>query len=314
MNRSIQFITSGLVISSLFLITIAFAQQRPALTLEEAVAASVAHSNQLKIDESKIKAGNASVRDAKNNRLPDVDISGQYIRVNQPDISLKFNPTGSDDGDENSGGSFPEVDQAMIGMATATLPLFTGGKINNSIASAKFLETAMRLDAKRDRQEVIQNTIAAYYNLYKAQAAVTLVQENLRSSRQRVKDFQNMEANGLVARNDLLKVQLQESNLELTLINAQNNVDVCNYNFNLMLGLDGETHLVLDSISRDVVSLTRPIDEWEVIALENRADYKALESRQQAAEAGVNVAKSAYYPTLALKSRPPPQAPDRPKA
>ena len=304
MNKSIQLITSALVIGSLLLHGAAYGQQTHPLSLEEAIAASLAHSNQLKADQSKIKAASATVQDAKNSRLPDVDISGQYLRMNQPNIDLKFGGSaeGSNDSEAGSDGGFPAVDQAMIGMASASLPLFTGGKINNSIASAKYLETAVQLDAQRDQQQVIQNTVAAYYNLYKAQAAVDLVKENLKSSQQRVKDFQNMEANGLVARNDLLKVQLQESNLELTLINAQNNVDVCNYNFNLMLGFDGETHLVLDSIAQEAVSLTQPMDEWETLALENRADYQALESRQQAAQAGVNIAKSAYYPTLALSA------------
>lgn len=304
MNKSISLITSGLIIGSLLVAEIVSAQQPHPLSLEEAVASSLAHSNELKIDESKIKAGVAAVQDAKNNRLPDVDVSGQYMRVNQPNINLKFGSSdeNTDDGESSGGGSFPAVNQAMLGMASASFPLFTGGKINHAIASAKFLETAMRLDAKRDRQLVIQNTVAAYYNLYKAQAAVALVQENLKSSQQRVKDFQNMEANGLIARNDLLKVQLQESNLELTLINAENNANVANYNFNLMLGLDGQESLTLDTAAWATTSLTQPIDTWEAKALDSRADYQALESRSQAAQAGIKIAKSAYFPALAISA------------
>lgn len=303
MNKFIRLIPSAFLIGSFFVTEFAAAQQSPPLSLEQAIISSLAHSNELKIDQSKLKAAAAAVQNAKNNRLPDVDVSGQYLRVNQPNIDLKYGSSEENaSGGDNNGGPLPAVNQAMIGMASASLPLFTGGKINHAIASAKFLETAMRLDAERDRQHIIQNTVAAYYNLYKAQAAVSLVKENLKSSQQRVKDFQNMEANGLVARNDLLKVQLQESNLELTLINAANNAEVANYNFNLMLGLDGQVPLTLDTTAWTTTPLIQSVDEWETNALHSRADYQALESRSQAAQADVKIAKSAYFPSLAISA------------
>ncbi|PPL02366.1 TolC family protein [Parapedobacter indicus] len=301
MNKSISFIKSGFVIGSLLIGGIALGQQSRPLSLADAVAASLAHSNELKIDDSKISGATAAVQEAKNSRLPDIDVSGQYLRVNEPHLEIKFASSGENSNDEGSAaGSFPAVNQAMFGMATASLPLFTGGKINQSIASAKFLETATRLDALQDRQHIIQNTVAAYYNLYKAQAAVELVKENLKSSQQRVRDFQNLEANGIVARNDLLKVQLQQSNLELALINAENNASVCNYNVNLMLGLDSHTALVLDTVSLAEIPSTQSEDKWEINALDHRADYQALAKREQAAQAGVKIAKSAYYPALAI--------------
>ena len=302
MDTTIRFIRTGSVIGALLIFGFASGQESHPLSLGDAVVASLAHSNELKIDKSKINASTAAVQDAKNSRLPDIDISGQYLRVNEPNIGLKFDSGENEGEQESAGGSFPAVNQVMFGMATASLPLFTGGKINQSIASAKFLETAARLDAQYDRQHIIQNTVSAYYNLYKAQAAVALVKENLKSSQQRVKDFQNLEANGLVARNDLLKVQLQESNLELALINAENNAAVCNYNFNLMLGLDGQTLLALDTAVLIATPLALSVDEWEANALDHRSDYQALANRKQAAHAGVNIAKSAYYPALAISA------------
>src|SRR5690606_24546164 len=306
MNKSIVVLKTGLTLGYLCITVVQGAAQKPqtrALTLQEAVIASLAHSNELKADGSKMEAAAAAVQEAKNSRLPEVDISGQYLRVNEPNIHLAFSPSDENTGtDGGNAASFPTVDQALIAMASASLPLFTGGKITQGIASARFLEEATRLDAEYDRSHLIQNTVAAYYNLYKAQAAVALVKENLKSSQQRVKDFMNLEANGLIARNDLLKVQLQESNLELALISAENNAAVCNYNFSLMLGMDGNTLLVLDTSDMATAAVTQPVDVWEASALDHRSDYLALASRGKAAKAGVGVAKSAYFPMLALSA------------
>jgi hypothetical protein len=49
-------------------------------------------------------------------------------------------------------------------------------------------------------------------NLYKAKSSVNLVKA---WKRNKIKDFTNLEQNGLLPRNDLLSAQLQASNFEL---------------------------------------------------------------------------------------------------
>lgn len=276
-----------------------FAQATRQISLQEAVQLSLDNSKSLKVSAAKIEQAGAELSEAKMNQYPDLKISGSYLRVNQPNIDMKVKLGGSGGGE---GGSSQEikVDQVAYGMATASVPLFSGLRIRNGIESAKYLKKAAELDAYKDRDEVIQNTVAAYYNLYKAQAAVKLVNENLKQAQQRVKDFSNMEQNGLIARNDLLKVQLQESNVELALVDAENNQKIANFNMNLMLGLDEKTELSLDASGLGAKYKIQSIEEWETMAIANRADYQALDERQQAAKAGVKAANGAYLPSVAL--------------
>src|SRR4029079_4688197 len=124
---------------------------------------------------------------------------------------------------------------------------YAGSRIRYGIESAKYLEEAARLDAVNDKEAVILNTINAYTNLYKAKASVELVKQSLEQSRKRVTDFTNLEKNGLLARNDLLKAQLQASNIELSLMDAENNWNMANVNMNLMLGLPETSQLEIDS-------------------------------------------------------------------
>lgn len=275
-----------------------FAQQTRQLSLKEAVELSIDNSKSLKIADAKIDQATAELSEAKMRQYPDLKVSGSYLRVNQPNVDLKV-PLNSGEG---NGGSASEikVDQLAYGMATATLPLFSGLRIRNGIESAKYLKKAAELDAHQDKDEQVQNTIAAYYNLYKAQSAVRLVNENLKQAQQRVKDFSNLEANGLLARNDLLKVQLQESNVELTLVDAENNMKIANFNMNLMLGLDENTILSLDSTGLGRLYKIKSMEEWESMAIANRSDYQALLQRQEATKTGVKAAKGEYYPSLAL--------------
>jgi outer membrane protein TolC len=101
------------------------------------------------------------------------------------------------------------------------------------------------------------------------------VKENLQQSNQRVKDFTNLEKNGLVARNDLLKVSLQTSNIELALLDAESNYKLAGINMAVMLGLPEQTIINTDVASLQVTSAIKTIDEYEQLALLERKDIGA---------------------------------------
>jgi len=268
------------------------------LTLKDAIDLSIKNSKQLKGSRARIDEAVGALQEAKDKRLPDVKISGSYLRINNPNI-VQDNKSNSSGGSGN-GNSSLDLSQAMYGMANVSYPIYTGQRIQYGIESAKYLEQATRLDADNDRDAVVLNTINAYLNLYKAKAAVDLVKENLQQSRQRDTDFINLEKNGIIARNDLLKVQLQTSNIELSLLDAENNRDLANVNMNLLLGLPEKATLVLDSNNLLTTVDPKTLTDYEQQALQSRKDMQALGQRGKAATTGIKAAKGEYYPSVAL--------------
>jgi outer membrane protein len=298
---------SFLVLTVLLIHSVGNAQETKNLSLDEAIQLSQQNSNHLKLSDAKVQEATAVLREARERMLPDLSISGAYLRLNKPTVDLKINLGGSGsestDGGSTGGSSSSsgvEVNQAMYGIASLSLPLFSGLRIQHGIESAKYLAKAAKMDAEKDRQEIIENTIAAYCNLFKAKEAMDIVKENLKQSQQRVADFSNLEKNGLMARNDLLKAQLQQSNIELSLLDAENNWKITYINMNLMLGLDENTILTPDVNSFQPVADAGNFEQWESSALENRKDIAALNMRSKAANAGVKAAKGEYYPSVAL--------------
>ena len=204
-------------------------------------------------------------------------------------------------GSDTSGGfAAPGIEQALYGSANLSLPIYAGSKIKYGIESAKYLEQATRLDAENDKEEIMLNTIAAYINLYKASVAVQVVEENLVQSRLQDSNFSSLEKNGLLPRNDLLRSALQTSNFELTLVDAQNAVQLATVNMNILLGLPESTKLIVDSASITSPGQLQTIEEYEQSAGSNRNDVQALNYRGKAANAAIKVAKGDYYPSLAL--------------
>lgn len=273
------------------------AQEVKQLTLNEAISLSLQNNKQLKNNHAKIDEAVAAVKEAKERKLPNASVSGAYMRLSSANIDMK---TKSSSNPPAAGSESPSPNQAMYGILNISQPLYTGGKIKYGIQSAEFLEKASRLDAENEETAIIQNTLEAFANLFKANTAVMLVNENLLQNRQRVKDLENMEKNGLLARNDLLKAQLQESNVELNLLDAQNNLQVANLNMNIMLGLPDNTTLQLDTTGIEKKNDSRSIEDYVQSALSTRKDKAALGYRIKAAETGVKSVKAEKMPSLNL--------------
>lgn len=291
----------------IFLLTIAFvaqdlaAQETRPINLAEAVDLSVKNSKQLKISKAKIDAANAQLVQAEQKKLPDVSVSGSYLRLTAAnvDVKTKSQNSGSGSGSGNTNET-PSVTQAAYGILNASLPLYAGGRVRYGIASAQFLSKAAMLDAENDRDDVVQNTIEAYVNLFKSRSAVEIVQDNLDQARARVKDLSNLEQNGLLARNDLMKAELQASNIELSLLDAQNNWQLANVNMNLMLGLPEKTILVPDSSMLLSQNKIGALDDYLQAAGAGRKDIASLDLKKEAALTGVKSVKAERLPSISL--------------
>ncbi len=274
------------------------AQQKINLPLEEAVQMAISKSNQANLATTKSATRAFELQALKNNRYPDVKISGQYLRLANADINLKSTQQASTDPDETPTSS-PKVNQLMLGQANVNMPIFSGFKLKNSIAASENLYNAERANESYTKEEIAMRVIEYYAQLYKAEKSVELLQESLKSSGQRITDFTAMEENGIIPRNDLLRAQLQKSNIQLSLDESEKNVRLLNYNLATLLKLSPETQIVVtpESISKDLFS---NVINSENEALESRKDLEALNFTKAASDANVKVAKSAYFPSISL--------------
>jgi outer membrane protein len=289
-------LTAILWIAGSFFFSHLQAQEKKLLTLDEAIELAIKNSNQLKISQAKIEEATAALKEAVEKKLPSASVSGSYLRVGAGNFDLKTKSN-------NSGGTpaeSPKISEAMYGILNASLPIYAGGRIRYGIESSGYLEHAAKLDAEKDKDEVIQTTIEAFANLFKAKTAVRLVKENLLESQQRTKDLGNLEKNGLLARNDLLKAELQSSNVELNLLDAENNWQLANINMDLELGLPTSTELVLDTAGIAKKNDNRVLDDYLLLATTHRKDIAATTDRKKAAVTEVKSVSAEKYPSLQL--------------
>ncbi|UOU96962.1 TolC family protein [Chryseobacterium daecheongense] len=271
------------------------AQEKKQLTLDEAVHMGIQNSKNLKIDAAKIEEATADLLDAKNKQLPDLKLSGSYMRLTNAKVDLKFL------GESGSGnGEMSAPKSVFLGQASLSMPLYAGGRIKYGIESAKYLVEAAKLSTENDKTAIAYNVAQAYNNLFKASQSIKVLEENLTASVKRDETFLKLENNGVIARNDRLKANLQTSNIELQLLEAKNNYNIANINMDLLLGLPETTELEVDPNYIDEIQDAKPVSYYLNEAQQNRKDLLALDQQRKAAALGTKAAKAENYPTVAL--------------
>lgn len=271
------------------------AQAKRLLTLDEAVRLGIQNSKNLKIDQAKIEEATANYLEAKNNRLPSLKVSGSALALGNANVDLKvLKPS------ENGGSAAPKANSAFYGNVSASLPLYTGGKIKYGIQSAEYLIEASKLSTENDKLAIAYNISQAYNNLFKASQQIKVLEDNLTASQKRDESFQKLENNGIIARNDKLKANLQTSNIELQLLEANNNFNIANINMDILLGLPDATEIEIDPNYISELTENQPVSFYLNQAVSQRKDVQALDYQRRAAELGTKAAKAESLPTIAL--------------
>jgi outer membrane protein len=269
--------------------TLAQAQENN-VSLQQIIQQSLQNSKAVKVAEAAKNTSEYKVQSAKNNRLPDISLSGQYMRLlTQADVDLKI-PV-------QSGAGMASINpkHMIMGSASATMPIFAGFKIKNGIKQSELMVDLSNLQIESTKENVVWQAINLYFGLYKTQRSIEVLNENLVRANQRVKDFQNFLDNGIIPRNDLLRAKLQASNVKIAIEEAETQYKNINYRLNILTGQADNTVVHVNNVE-ELSSLETAQD------FTKRTDVKSYDLKEQIADNQIKIAKAAYYPQIGLSA------------
>lgn len=265
------------------------AQERKKLSLKESIQLVVSSNTRAQFATTQSTISKYELDVLKNNLYPSMKVSGQYLRLTNANVNSSLSSG-------NTSNSTPQVSQLLLGQASVSMPLYSGSRLKNSIKASENMYQSELAKAQFVQEELSIEVIELYAALYKSQEMAKLYEENKKTAHQRTTDFAAMVDNGLLAKNDLLKAQLQEANVELMHANALKNISIFNYELTLLLGFSEST-----LIEFDIESMKKELALSQTMKLEaNRFDLLAAQSQEKAAQTGIKIAKGNYYPTLTL--------------
>jgi len=281
-----------------------FSQEKMILKPSDLVDLAVKNSKMVKISSAQVEAAKARLAQSEDRNLPNVGVSGAFYTFDSPTvkpaIALRNLLGGNSSSGSGSSKSFPSPSNSTLLQASASENIFGGFNTKYSIQSDKYLIKAAELKFQSSQEDVVVNALGAYYNIYKLMATQYLLNQDLAEQNRRVKDFENLEKNGLLTRNDLLKAEVGASNIKLSILDVENALEIAQYNFKIMLGLPETVQIQLDTLQLFKDRTLKSKEEMIQSGLDNRSDLQALGQETESYKARVGASKSGYYPQVAL--------------
>lgn len=278
-----------------FVLINSFNAQNIKLTLKQSLELGLKNSKEIQIADSRIKKAEAQMNEISSSMLPKISLSAGYTRLSDVppfSIQLPFIPTG---------GSFT-IQETILNnynlSASIEQPIFTGFKLS-SLKSATNLnmkaEEMLLKKSKNDKSEEIQK---AFWNYYNAKQMVELLNESLKTLQSHLNDAKNFLDNGLITKNDFLKIKYEKENVQLKLLDANNGLKITRSMFNKSIGLklNNDTEIIVEKIKVDEM-----IGDYLNIkneAEENRSEIASTKLRLNALKEKETAAKSEWYPQL----------------
>jgi outer membrane protein TolC len=280
----------GLIASIFFLINNSYAQEVKKITLKEVVELGLTNSKSLKLSQAKVEQAVAQYRQTQDKSLPTGSVSYTYNHAEIP--TTKFILT-----DPTKPLVLPDRADVFLGTFSLQQVIFGGNRLKYARQSTELLTRVAELDIEKDKEEIVFSITNAYYNLYKLQQSKKVLDENIAAIDKQIHQSQRFFEQGLVTKNDVLRFQLQKSNLDLSKVDLETNRKIVVYNLDLMIGLPEQTDLVVDTLISPEFRVTK-LENHIDSAINNRSELKSFGLNNQVAESNVRSIKGETLPTF----------------
>ena len=287
LKKLILTLFTGILVSST-----TFAQQKE-ITLEEGIQIGLQNSKTLHSSKMKVLSAEANLGAINTLQLPSLSLNASYTRLSPVNPFAVPTPFGVFT-------ISPSILDNYNLKLSLQQPLFTGFKLSSSSKIAEDNSLAAKQEYTQDEQNLILNIKNAYWGLFSAEKLKKAVDDNFLQVKAHLVDIQNFFKQGLSTKNDVLKVEVQLSEIQLQQIDAKNSVKIAIVNLDNVIGLPLSSDLQIPqnvSVSNNTeYDLTQLIKE----AIRNRPDLKAMEYQVEASKTGIALAQSNWYPQIYL--------------
>lgn len=257
--------------------------------IDQAVKSNLAiQQNQLQADLS-----NVTLKQSQENRLPTVNGSTAY----------NFNYGRSIDPTTNS--FVNETIKSNNLQLFASLPLYSGGQLVNTIKRNNLDRQAANADVARSRNDIMLNVVTFYIQTIFYNEILKTNQVQRSSTLAQYERTQKLFNAGAVPETNVLELKSQLASDEVNIITAQNNINIAKLNLTQLLNLPSANGFdvavpAIPDPDQDV--LIANADQIFETAQINLPEIKAADLRVSSALAGIDISKGAYYPRLNLNA------------
>lgn len=287
---------SVLAMLSLLLSMTAMAQSASTDTLrlsrEQCISIALQDNPTIRVADLEVKRVDYSKKEVIASLFPSIDFSGAYQRtIELQTMSL------------NMGGQSNKIKMGTDNMwnfgFSAAMPL-----VNASLwKSIKISDTQILSSlesARASRLDMVNNVNQAYYSLLLAIASRDVIRQNYEIAKLNADVYKKQFDQGTASEYDVLRSQVQVTNVEPELLQADIAVRQCQLQLKVLMGMDSAVEVMpnvtLKQMQSDMFGYTTALNR----SLANNTSLRSLDIQTNMARQNVTLKKFAWIPTLAV--------------
>jgi len=262
------------------------------LTLQQCIEMGIV--NNLDVLQSDLQAQADEIRwkQARLNRLPDLNASGSYA----------FNAGRSIDQFTNS--YINENNQSSFFSLGSGVTIFNGFSLQNLVKQNRFTYEASKMTLQQRKDNLTLSIILAYLQVLNNEDQLVQARNQMELTKNQVDRLETLNKEGAIRPSDVSDVKGQYAGDQVNIINAQTAVETAKINLYEFMNVPYDKSVALERL--DVTSFSDKYadtpDKIYETAMQQFAQIKAVNYSTQSAEKAVKVARGGLFPILDLNA------------
>lgn len=256
------------------------------LSLDASIALTYKNNPALQIAEARQEQSAWALKEAQTNKDVSIDYTHTDMRSNSP-------PTW-----------WPSLAAVspynyFSNQVTASMPLYTGGKVENAIKQAKLSHKVSQLEITATKQQLKLEASNGYYKVLQNQTLLEIAKQTVNDFSAHLHRVRQMYDSGVAPWHDVLQTKVRLANAENDLVQAQNNYDLAVYSLNKTMGLPLRSEIALtEPLIYQEYALT--LDDVTAYGLAHRPEMAQQQANIKKEEAQIKIAQSGQRPQVML--------------
>lgn len=288
----------ALILLSILVSSTTLAQQEPStshLSLTEVWNKAETNSKAIRMQGLKLNESEEAIRDAKAERLPDIEAEGEYARVSNMPIY--------DNGLFHTPSQFEVVHTSYSFGGSAYLNLYNGNKTNLKIREERERKNLSVEQLNLTTSEIKLKAAAYYLDLQRSKIFKDLLLKDINDQEKQLAEIKQLLKNGVILKSDVLRAELKLSRQKMSLIQIDNDINIANQKLAILIGEQDDFRILPDSLTNISLAIkTYPeyLDEaithsYELKISEKETELNKLELKKVKANVSFKVGLFANY-------------------
>lgn len=283
-------VATTLLTSTLFALSTS-GQTSKVLSLQAAIDLGLAQNKDIAERKVQTHISGEIIKQQQQKKLPEVDFHASYARITDLtsfERGIKKRSTIE---------TIPEWADATL---SASMPLYRGGEIKYEVEKAKSLHAIEEYEVEKTENKIRMQVVSSFLGIYKLMELQKLIKDNMVEEEDRLREVKQLRKHGTVTTNEVLRAQLQLSDMELQLLSNQHQIGAELHYLKLLLETPKDEKIAIDTAGLlKQALLLDSRDTYQSVAMD-REVIRLAKRKEDISLTEVSLIKTNYLPKISL--------------